>query len=106
MDSENQTFYARQMEEAKKLGSAEKDFYSAGVNAKKWATDNGLMPIEDEYGELQYTSEQAFKAACHGREDICATLLIQMPILKRLDLIKNLLWACVFALAYIGYKVS
>ena len=87
----NEVFY-KDMEKAMKQSAAHKDFYNASVMAKRFSQD--VIPFADEHGEFQYTPEQAYKAACHGREDIGAILMIQLPALQRLDRIK------------IGYRVS
>lgn len=106
VDAEWVKYHDKEAQKRMKRSAADKDFTVACVNAKKWATENGLMPTTGEGGELQYTPEQGFKAACHGREDTCAILQIQFPILERLDSVYGLLKLCSILLAYIAYRVS
>ena len=87
-----------------KQSAAHKDFYGSSLMAKRFNCD--VIPFMDEHGEAQYSPEQGHKASCHGREDISAILLVQLPLLQRLDQIKSLLWVVVIALAYIAYKIS
>ena len=105
-DAEWTEYHDKEAQKRMKRSAADKDFTGACVNAKKWATENGLMPTRGDDGQLHYTPEQGVKAACHGREDICATLQIQLPILQRLDFIEKMMMICVLVLAYIAYKVS
>ncbi len=106
LDAEAETLFVHQMEEAQKRSQADRDFYGAALSAKRSSKSDDLHPVRDEFGEMKYTLRQGVKAACFAREDISATLQIQLPILKRLDQLRGLLWGCLFALAYIGYKVS
>ena len=99
----NEQFY-KDMATAMKQSAAHKDFYGSAVTAKRFNQE--VIPFIDEHGEAQYSPEQSYKASCHGREDISAILLIQLPVLERLDQIKSLLWVVVIALAYIAYKIS
>ena len=87
-----------------KRSAADFDFSNATLNAKHWCKD--FHPSRGEYGELKYTRQQVFEAACHSREDISAILQIQLPTLKRLDSIKKMLWVCMALLAYIAAKLS
>jgi len=106
IDAEWAEYHDKEAQKRMKRSAADRDFTVACVNAKKWAAENGLMPTRGDDGELQYTRGQGLKAACHGREDICATLQIQFPILERLDAVYGLLKLCLLALAYITYRVS
>ena len=105
-DAEWVEYHDKEAQKRMKRSAADRDFTVACVNAKKWAIENGLRPTRDEGGELQYTPKQGFKAACHGREDTCAILQIQFPILERLDSVSGLLKLCLLVLAYIAYRVS
>ncbi len=106
IDAKWDEYNDREAQKRMKRSAADRDFTLACVNAKKWAKENGLMPTRGEDGELRYTPEQGLRAACHGREDIGATLQIQFPILERLDAVYGLLKLCLVALAYIAYRVS
>jgi hypothetical protein len=106
IDEEAEISSSRQLEQAQKRSSADRDFYGAGLSAKRSAKNDDLHPTRDQDGELKYTIQQGLKAACYAREDVSATLQIQLPILQRLDQIKSLLWVCLGLLAYLAYKVS
>ena len=96
-----------QLEKSAKSGSAaNRDFFTACQQAKSWTGQAGLLPEIDEDGEDRYTARQGVKAACHGREDAAATLILQKSILERLDRNRVLLWACIVLLAYIAVRVT
>lgn len=76
----------------------DQDFQKACYIAKLGMTNDGLDPG----WENNYTQEQAAKAACHGRQDIAATLIIQSKILERLDSIKRWVIACFILLVLIA----
>jgi hypothetical protein len=105
-DEEAGRLFENKMNEAKKGSAAEKDFFSAAQLARRQARDNGILPVRNEHGEFKYTTQQGLKAACHGREDISATLTIQLAVLKRLDRNRNLLWVVIVFLAYLAYRLS
>lgn len=104
--AKGQTHAEEQVIAAAKGGSVAQDFYGAGLTAMRAATQDGLDPGIDEYGESRYTAQQAFKAACHAREDVTAILLIQQAVLRRLQGLRLLAWVCLAALCYIVVRVS
>ena len=106
IDEDNQRAFEKQMQEAQKGSAANKDFFGAALTARRSARENEILPHRDESGEYRYTVQQGLKAACHAREDITATLMIQLVILKRLDYLRSLHWVCIALLAYIAYTVS
>ena len=106
LDQDNETLFAKQMEEGMKGGSAERMFFAAGLAAHKSAISDDLMPSRDGEGELVYSAQQGLKAASHAREDVAAILNIQLPALKMLHQVKMLLWGCLAVLVYIAYRVS
>jgi hypothetical protein len=64
MTEENEEFFEKQMEEAKKRSSADWDFYESALLAKRFAKQDDLLPYLDEYQEQHYTVRQGLKAAC------------------------------------------
>lgn len=105
-DAHHAELFQRDIEQAKKRGAAWRDYAEAVEAAKRDAQQTGLFPARTAEGEIRYTVRQGLQAACEGREDAAATLLVQLPMLKRLDQIRGLLWACAALLAYIAYRVS
>ena len=106
IDEENEHFFEKQMEEAKKASAADRDFFGAAQIASRSAKQDQLLPVRYEFGEFRYTVQQGLKAACHAREDVCATLQIQLTVLKRLDRNRNLLWVAIAILGYVAYRLS
>jgi hypothetical protein len=102
----NEAYQAKQMQDVKKRGAAERSFAEASAFAKRQIESDGLVGEIRPYYEVRYTVAQGVKAAVHGREDGIATLLLQRDILLRLDSIKTLLWALVGILAFVAYKVT
>jgi hypothetical protein len=95
-----------QLEQAASRNSVNRDFYGAALAAKRQARHDGLHPETDEYGELHYTQVQGITAACHGREDVTAILIIQQSLLRRLETLYVLGSTCILLLGYIAYRVS
>ena len=89
-----------------KKGSVNRDWFGAAHSAAQWAKQDDLHPAIDEYGESRYTIQQGLKAACHGREDIAAILVIQHALLRRLQGLRVLGWACFAVLCYIAIRLS
>lgn len=106
IDKENEEFCERQMQEAKKKSTADRDFFEAALSARRSMKQDDLFPSRDENGELRYTVRQGLKAACYAREDVAVAATIQRSILVRLDSIKSLLWLCAAMLAYIAIRIS
>lgn len=96
----------KQLEQSASRGSVNREFYGAGLTAKRQARYDGFHPETDEYGEPYYTETQGIKAACHTREDVTAILIIQQSLLHRLETLYVLGSTCVVLLAYIAYRVS
>lgn len=103
---ESERLFENHMDEAKKASAAARDFFSAAQIARRSAKENGILPVRNEHGEFRYTMQQGLKAACHAREDIAATLQIQLAVLQRLDRNRNLLWAAIVLLGYVAYRLS
>ena len=93
----------RDHQKAIKKSAADRDFAIACKNAKDWTRD--LQPNRDADGQLVYAAQQTQDAACHAREDVSAVLQLQLPILKRLDMIEKIAMACLALLVYIAFKL-
>lgn len=106
INKEAEELFEKQMEEAKRKSSADWDYYEAVLFAKRFARQDDILPYLDEFEEQHYTVRQGLKAACHAREDVSSILLIQRPILVRLDKIKKLLWICIALITYIAIRIS
>jgi len=105
-DEESERFFENHMDEMKKASAAARDFFGAVQLARRQAKENGILPVRNEHGEFQWTIQQGLKAACHAREDISATLQIQVAVLQRLDRNRNLLWLAIVLLGYVAYRLS
>lgn len=86
--------------------SAEREFAIACLSAMRGAKQDELFPNRDKFGVPRYTARQGLKAACHGREDIAAILLIQQVVLNRLQGIRIFNWIFLLLLCYIAIRVS
>lgn len=106
LQAEGQDYAEKQIAEAAKKDSVSKDFYGAALLAMHSTKQDGLHPSINEYGESKYTIQQGLKAACHTREDVAATLIIQQSILRRLQGLNILGWLCFAILCYIAFQVS
>lgn len=102
---ETEAWHIKSMEKAMKGGSAAFDFYGAGLKSRASVKDLGLWPGFDEDGNEKYTVRQGIKAACVAKEDVGGILIIQLALLKRLDLISSMLMVVIGLLAFIAYKV-
>lgn len=106
VDAQHMELFRRGIEQQKRRGAADREYADAVDMAKRFAEQADLFPRRMDDGELRYTVRQGLQAACQGREDAAAVLLVQLPILKRLDRIRGLLWVCAGLLAYVAYRVS
>ena len=102
----NNEYYERMDATIKASGAADKSFFLAAKSARQSVERNGLLPHLDEWGGYKYTVKQGIKAACHAREDVVATLLLQRDILLRLDRNYRILWMAVGLLFYVSIRVS
>lgn len=98
VDAQNQIRFREQMDQARKQGSAERDFYGAAISARNSVEADNLLPRRDEFGDLHYTVRQGLMAACLAREDVATTAQVQLAILKRLDRNRNLLYIVILLL--------
>ena len=106
IDEEQAQRFEKDMDDAMKRSAVDRVFFAAGRQAKRNAEENDLLPIRNEFGEHEYAVQQGLKAACHGREDTTAVLLLQRDLLLRLDRNRNLTWLAIMLLFYIAYRLS
>lgn len=104
--AESQAHAEKQITEAATKDSVSQDFYGAALVAMRSAQQDELLPAISEYVETRYTAQQGLKAACHAREDVTAILIIQQAVLRRLQGLSVLAWACLAVLCYIAFRVS
>ena len=98
--------FQRWVDEQRKKGGVAAEFAVAISTARSNAESAGLLANRDEFGELKFRAWQGIKAACFGREDAAATLLLQRAILQRLARIERLAWLCLAILAFVVYKLA
>lgn len=106
IDEESDRLFESRMNEARRANAAARDFFGAAQVARRSARESGILPVRNEHGEFRYTIRQGLKAACHTREDIAATLQVQLALLQRLDRNRNLLWVAIALLGYVAYRLS
>ncbi|GFZ66706.1 hypothetical protein PSE10B_32280 [Pseudomonas amygdali pv. eriobotryae] len=88
------------------MSSYDKEIQKAFDLAKGWAARDGIHPSIDEDGQEHYRIQQALKAACHGREDTAALVIIQQSVLRRLEQLRVLAIIGLLLLAYIAQRLS
>lgn len=86
--------------------SYEQEFEKACDSAKRWAEQGGIFPSINEDGEERYRIQQGLQAACHGREDTAAVLIIQQSVLRRLEQLRVLAVIGLVLLAYIAVRLT
>ncbi|MGZ3236714.1 MAG: hypothetical protein ACXU8A_04985 [Burkholderiaceae bacterium] len=94
-----------QFAEIEKKGGALAELVAAIRVARKGRTDAGLDCNYTADGEATFTVQQGLKAAAHAREDVAATLILQVKIIERLDRLQKISWWTIGFLAVIGFKV-
>lgn len=104
--AEGQALAEKQFKEAAAKDSVSRDFYGAALVAMRSAQQDELLPAISEYGGTRYTAQQGLKAACHAREDVTAILIVQQAVLRRLQSLRVLAWACLAVLFYIAVRVA
>jgi hypothetical protein len=82
------------------------DVSEAASFAKGQTQQDGLFPLENEYGEQRYTAQQGVKAACLTREDVIAVMHIQTSTLRRLKELRTIGLIGLALLAYIAWCLS
>ena len=104
--AEADAFQEKNLEKLASRGGIDREFFGACLAALRGSREGGLFPRRDADGNFHYTPEQGFKAACQGREDAAANLLVQRAVLERLQALQWTAWLCVLLLGYIAYRVS
>jgi hypothetical protein len=99
-------YHEDRLEKLASKGGIDREYFGAMLSALRSCKESDLFPIRNEDGEFIYRPEQGVKAACHGREDAAATLIIQRSILERLQILQWAAWLCIAILIYIAYRVS
>ena len=105
-DREDYVAAGARLEQAKRNGPADRDFFEAAIVARRSIQESELLPYRNKQGEFEYELQQGLKAACHAREDVVAISVIQRALLKRLDVLKALLAVAIALLLYVAYRVS
>lgn len=105
-DKKSEAFFAQAMERSKKAGGVDALMAEAALHARRSVEADGLLPTRDELGELVYDDQQAYKAACHTREDAVILVYLQVAGLRVLNQVKAVSLACLAVLVYIAYRVS
>jgi hypothetical protein len=95
----------RQFVDMAKKGGAAAELVAAVRMARRARTDAGLDCDYTEDGDAKYTIQQGLKAATHGREDIAATLILQVKIIERLDRQRKLSWWTLGILVIVALKL-
>lgn len=101
-----QEFNDKTLAKLKKKSAAFYDFVDAIEAAKRNAESDRIVGHFDEYGDRVHYPRQAIRAACDGREDTAAVLMIQIKLLQRLDRNRNFMWAIIGLLLYIASQVG
>jgi len=99
-------YHENQLEKLASKGGIDHEYFGAMLSALHSCKENDLFPTRNENGEFVYRPEQGIKAACHGREDAAAILIVQRSILERLQILQWSAWLSIVILTYIAYRVS
>jgi hypothetical protein len=92
----------RMLDQLAKKGRAASDFVAAVRTARTVCAEAGLDATFDDHGRPVFTAEQTAKAIRHAREDVSASLAMQLLIMRRLDRNRNFMWAIIALLLYIA----
>lgn len=86
-------------------GKAGEHFALAIATARQVCEDAGLNGHVDDDGRLHFTPEQMAVAARHTREDVAATLTLQLAVLARLDRNRNYMVVIIAMLIFIASQL-
>ncbi|WP_371763357.1 hypothetical protein [Massilia sp.] len=92
----------RMLDQLEKKGKFFSDWVAAVKQARTVCEDAGLNAEFNEEGEAEFTTFQTAKAVRHTREDVSATLMLQVALLRRLDRNRNYMWVIIALLLYIA----
>ncbi len=104
-DIDAEAYEAKQFASMEKKGGAGAELVAAVRLARQARTEAGLNCDYTETGEARFSVQQGLKAAVHGREDVAATLILQVKIIQRLDQLKKLAWWILGVLTVIALKL-
>lgn len=104
-DIDAEAYEAKQFASMEKKGGAGAELVAAIRLARQARTQAGLNCDYTESGEARFSVQQGLKAAVHGREDVAATLILQVKIIQRLDQLKKIGWGILGVLIVIALKV-
>jgi hypothetical protein len=94
-------FTEKNVRTLKTKSAAFHDFFTAAERAKQMAETDGIIGSFDEDGGDIFSPEQGIKAACHGREDTSAVLMLQLKVLQRLDRNRNYMIGVIVLLLFV-----
>ena len=69
-DREEYAAARERLEQAKRNGPADRDFFEAAIVARRSIQENALLPYRNEQGEFEYELQQGLKAAQIGRAHV------------------------------------
>ncbi|MFZ6761034.1 hypothetical protein ACO0K9_27855 [Undibacterium sp. Ji50W] len=104
-DIDAEQFEAQLFAEMERKGGAGAELAAAVRIARMGRTDAGLDCEYTEHGEARFTVQQGLKAATHAREDVAATLILQVKIIERLDRLQKMSWWIMGILVALGLKL-
>jgi hypothetical protein len=96
----------RMLEELAKKSRAARELVESIKAARKTCRDAELDADFDESGKPFFTRFQTAKAVRHTREDVSASLLLQVIVSSKLDRNKNFMWAIIALLLYIASRLN
>jgi len=105
IDIDAEAFEAKQFAELEKRGGAGAELVAAVRLARQGRTEAGLDCEYTETGEAKFNVQQGLKAAVYAREDVAATLILQVKIIQRLDRLQKMAWWTIGLLIVVALKV-
>lgn len=96
----------RRLDELAKRGRPFAEMVAAIRAAREGCEEAGLNSTWDSSGNPVFTKFQTSKAVRHTREDVSATLTLQIFLLKRLDRNRNYMWVIIALLLYIAFQLK
>lgn len=105
-DLEQAEHEERHLDELAKKGRSAAEFVAAIRGARQACEEAGLNANWDAAGNANFTPFQTAKTVRHTREDVSATLALQLFILRRLDRNRNYMLVIIIMLIYIALKLN
>jgi len=103
---EAERFEEASLNELSKKSKSTSALVAAIKEARKACADAGLDATYNDDGEPNFTTFQTAKAVRHTREDVAATLMLQVAVLHRLDRNRNFMWVIIALLIYIAVQLK